>query len=145
VTQLARAKGSPALAFQLLVYPAVDYGADRPSYRDHAEGYILTRKGMEWFYGHYLPKPAQGSDPRVAPLKAVSLAGLPPALVQLAEYDVLLDEGTAYAERLKADGVPVAVKRYPGAIHAFFTMSVTALGRQAVADAARALKAALKA
>ncbi|HKI99357.1 MAG TPA: alpha/beta hydrolase [bacterium] len=143
VAQLARANGGPALAFQLLVYPAVDDDTTRPSCQAHGEGYILTFKGMQWFWNHYLHGASQAPDLRATPFKAPSLAGLPPALVQLAEYDVLLDEGMAYAERLRAEGVPVTVKHYPGAIHAFFTMSVTELGRQAVADAAQALKAAL--
>jgi acetyl esterase len=143
LTQRARAEGGPAIAFQLLVYPAVDDDWSRPSYAAHGQGYILTLEGMRWFLRHYLDGAPEPADVRVAPLRAESLAGLPPALVQLAELDVLLDEGEAYAARLRADGVPVTLKRYPGAIHGFYGMTVTEPARTAIADAAQALRTAL--
>jgi acetyl esterase len=144
LTQRARAAGGPAIAFQLLVYPAVDDDWSRPSYAAHGQGYILTLEGMRWFLRHYLDGAPEPADVRVAPLRAESLAGLPPALVQLAELDVLLDEGEAYAARLRADGVPVTLKRYPGAIHGFYGMTVTAPAREAIADAGAALRTALR-
>jgi acetyl esterase len=113
------------------------------SYAQHARGYILTRQGMDWFWDHYLPDSGARTNALASPLRADSLAGLPPALVQLAEYDVLLDEGLAYAHALEAAGVPVTVRHYPGAIHGFFSMTVTQMARTAIADAAAALKAAL--
>ena len=143
VARQARQTGGPALAFQLLVYPVTDCDFSRSSYAQHARGYILTRQGMDWFWDHYLPDSGARTNALASPLRADSLAGLPPALVQLAEYDVLLDEGLAYAHALEAAGVPVTVRHYPGAIHGFFSMTVTQMARTAIADAGAALKAAL--
>jgi acetyl esterase len=144
VAQLARDRGGPALAFQLLIYPATDAGCDTPSHRENAHGYLLDAEGLRWFYGHYLAGPADRDDPRCSPLRARDFRGLPPALVVTAEYDPLRDEGEAYADRLRAAGVPVTLTRYPGMIHGFFAMgSVLAAGKQAVDEAARALRAAL--
>jgi acetyl esterase/lipase len=140
----ARDAGGPALAYQLLVYPAVDCDLTRPSVKAHGEGYLLTAAGMRWFWDHYQPDPALRTQPLASPLRAESLAGLPPAWLLLPEYDVLLDEGEAYAARLQAEGVPVTVRRYAGAMHAFFNMSAAAIARQAIADAAQALRAALR-
>jgi acetyl esterase len=120
---MAREAGGPPLAFQLLVYPVVDYAFDTPSYESYAEGYgILTAKGMAWFRDHYLNGSRDRADWRAAPLRA-DLAGLPPALVVTAECDVLHDEGVALAEKLAAAGVPVEHVDYPGMIHAFYSMA----------------------
>ena len=102
----ARDSGGPALAFQLLVYPWVDFADDSPSMREYADGHFLTAEGMEWFAGHYLP-PADRStrNPAVSPFFA-NLAGLPPAFVLTAECDPLRDQGEAYAQRLQQAGVP---------------------------------------
>jgi acetyl esterase len=105
------------------VYPVTDCNLDTPSYRENATGYILTREGMRWFFGHYLAREEQGREPYASPLRATSLAGLPPALVQTAEYDPLRDEGEAYAARLRDAGVPVTVTRYPGVFHGFLRMT----------------------
>ena len=72
--------------------------------KENAEGYYLTRDAMRWFYGHYLNDPAEGDDPRVSPLRAPDLAGLPPAFVLTAEYDPLRDQGVAYADALRDAG-----------------------------------------
>jgi acetyl esterase len=135
VSQLARDRGGPSIAFQLLLCPATDYGFDTASYRDNADGYLLTKSGMVWFWHHYLSDPAaQGRDPRASPLRARSLAGLPPAHVVTAEYDVLRDEGEAYAARLREAGVPVTARRYDGQIHNFFTMGHVLSQGAAAAD-----------
>jgi acetyl esterase len=123
VALMARDRGTPLPIFQVLVYPATDFGLDTPSYRENATGYVLTREGMRWFYGHYLAGPEQGREAYAAPLRAESLAGLPPALVQTAEYDPLRDEGEAYAARLRDAGVPVTLTRYPGMFHGFLRMT----------------------
>ncbi len=143
VTLRAREQGGPRLAFQLLVYPVTDYDDDRPSLHEYGEGHFLTRAGMRWFWGHYLPHPADGQNPDASPLKAKSLRGLPPAMVITAECDPLRDQGEAYAHKLRDAGVAVRLKRYEGAIHAFFHMGgVIDAGRAALADAAQALREA---
>ncbi|HYE90279.1 MAG TPA: alpha/beta hydrolase [Terriglobales bacterium] len=143
VALMARDRGGPRLSFQVLVYPITDCDFETPSYRDNAEGYLLTREGMRWYWDQYVPNPADRANPYVSPMRATSLAGLPPALVITAEYDPLRDEGEAYARKLGAAGVPVAHTRYPGMIHAFyrFTSSVDA-ARAAVAETVAALKKA---
>ena len=117
-----RDEGGPKLLGQLLLYPATDWHTPGwPSYAENAEGYGLTRATMEWFWGHYLPDPAtQAAHPHAAPLRAASLAGLPPALVTTAEYDPLRDEGEAYADALRAAGVTVAATRWMGMNHGFY-------------------------
>jgi acetyl esterase len=144
VAQMARDRRGPALRHQLLVYPVTDADFSRPSYRENAEGYLLTTKAMEWFWGHYVPDPAQRREPYAAPLRAKDLAGLPPAFVITAEYDPLRDEGEAYAKRLQAAGVPTTLKRYDGAIHGFFAMGLLSqVARDAVDDAVAAVRRGL--
>lgn len=129
-----RDEGGPALRAQLLVYPVVDADpAAYPSMTENAEGYLLSRKDMEWFVGHYVKNPAAGPLSTLCPIKAASHAGLPPALVITAEFDPLRDEGNAYAEKLKAAGVAVEARCYAGAIHGFYTFfGAMTLGREAV-------------
>jgi acetyl esterase len=122
VALLAKERGGPELALQVLVYPVTHHAFDTESYRQHADGYLLTRTAMRWFWDHYLARPEQGREPYASPLLAPALEGLPPALVITAEYDPLCDEGEAYAGRLREAGVPVTLTRYPGMIHGFFRM-----------------------
>ena len=144
VALMARDRGGPAIAFQLLVYPVTHHAFDTPSYREYGNGYLLTEEGMRWNWNHYLPDAAAGLDPLASPLLAPDLRGLPPALVVVAECDPLCDESEAYAKRLADAGVPVECRRYDGMLHAFFTLGqVFDDGRVAVADAARALRRAL--
>jgi acetyl esterase len=145
VAQLARDRKSPPLRFQLLIYPATDAGYDTPSYRENATGYFLELDGMRWFYDHYLRSEADRADPRASPLRATDLRELPPALVITAEFDPLRDEGEHYAARLREADVPVTLTRYDGMIHGFFGMApLLDQGKQAVAEAATALRAALR-
>jgi acetyl esterase len=120
----ARDRGGPAIAHQVLVYPVTDYDVD--AYPSHAENgggdYGLGTADMEWFFDHYVPDPAQRHDPLVSPIRASDLSGLPPALVIVAGYDPLRDEGIAYAEKLKAAGVEVELETYAGMNHGFFGM-----------------------
>ncbi len=144
VALMARDRGGPALRHQLLVYPVTDADFSRPSYRENAEGYLLTTKAMEWFWGHYVPDPSRREDAYVAPLRAPDLAGLPPAFVLTAEYDPLRDEGEALARRLEQAGVPTRLTRYDGAIHGFFAMGLLSeVARRAVDDAVAELRRAL--
>lgn len=143
VSQLARARKSPRIAFQLLIYPVTDTNVDTGSYRAFATGHFLERDGMIWFFDHYL-NGENRDDPRVAPLKAASLAGLPPAYIVTAGFDPLRDEGRAYAEALKGAGVAVEYINYDGMIHGFFNLQgALDVSRAAVKAAAKALREAL--
>lgn len=122
VAHLARDAGGPALCFQALVYPVTDATCARPSMQANAHGYLLSTEGMEWFYGHYLGPGGDRRDPRVSPLLAADLSGLPPAHVITAEFDPLRDQGRAYAEALAAAGVPVTTRDQGGTIHGFFSL-----------------------
>jgi acetyl esterase len=129
--QLARDDGL-RLAAQLLVYPAVDMLDDAyPSRTENADGYFLTLADMHWFAEQYTGLRADdpaakelGADPRLSPLHAPSLAGLPPAVVVTAEYDPLRDEGDAYAAALRAAGVRVEHRQFAGLIHGFYGMEL---------------------
>jgi acetyl esterase len=112
----------PALALQILVEPVTDSDTETASYRDPANQLIVTRDSMLWFFERYAPDPATRCDPRLAPLRAASLSGAPPAVVLTAEHDVLRDEGEAYAERLRAAGVDVTHKRFARQMHGFFAL-----------------------
>ncbi|HWC02258.1 MAG TPA: alpha/beta hydrolase [Methylomirabilota bacterium] len=120
---MARERGGPALLHQVLIYPVTDNDLNTLSYIENSTGYILTREGMRWFWNHYLAHERQGLEPHASPLRAPSLAGLPPALVITAECDPLRDEGEAYAARLRDAGVPVTVTRYAGMFHGFVRMT----------------------
>jgi acetyl esterase len=110
------------LAFQLLVYPVTDHDLETVSYRELAVGYGLTRDTMAWFWEHYLGPGGDGSHVDASPLRASDLAVVAPALVQVAEYDPLRDEGVAYARRLEQAGVPATLTRYDGLIHGYLRM-----------------------
>ncbi|MBJ7603636.1 MAG: alpha/beta hydrolase [Candidatus Dormibacteraeota bacterium] len=116
----ARDAGTP-LAAQLLIYPVMDHDLTTPSYERNAEGFGLTRDSMRWYWDYYL-NGGDGGQPDASPLRAGSLAGVAPALVMACEYDVLYDEGLAYARRLQEAGVPVQVSDQRGMIHGFLRM-----------------------
>jgi acetyl esterase len=118
----ARDLGGPRIAYQVLIYPVTDCRFDTASYAAFAEGHLLTREGMRWFWARYLNSEDEGRDPYVSPLRMADLSGLPPALIVTAEYDPLRDEGEAYGERLRLARVPVRISRYAGMIHGFFWM-----------------------
>jgi acetyl esterase len=122
VALLARDAGGPRIALQSLVYPVTDLAAESQSYADLADGYMLTRDSMRWFRAHYLTKEEDAADWRVSPLRAPSLAGLPPALVITAGYDPLRDEGEAYARKLREAGVMVDAVCFGGMVHGFVGM-----------------------
>jgi acetyl esterase len=119
----ARDAGGPRLRLQSLVYPVGDYTLSGASYRKYAQGCgMLTPDAMAWFGRHYLRSPADAEDWRASPLKAASHAGVAPAIVVVAECDVLHDDGESYAEALRRAGVPVEYREHPGMIHGFLGM-----------------------
>lgn len=137
-----RDKGGPRLRLQALIYPVTDFTMDAPSYT-RVKGYTLTPERMRFFQGAYLRGPEDIGDWRASPLKAASLAGLPPALVITAEHDPLVDEGKAYADRLVEAGVPVTYTCYEGMVHGFVTFAgAVDAGHTAIAQVAQALKQA---
>ncbi|MBI1375892.1 MAG: alpha/beta hydrolase fold domain-containing protein [Frankiales bacterium] len=121
VAQVARDEGMPGPVAQLLVYPGADASVDRPS-KQLFSGLYLTRERMDWYWDTYS---AGGSrtDPRLSPLCAERLDGLPPAVVATAALDPLRDEGEAYAEALEAAGVPVVRRRGRGLVHGYLSMT----------------------
>jgi len=144
ISLMARDKGGPNLVYQLLIYPVTDISSfDTDSYRDYAEGYGLMRTEMEWFGDHYVEREEDVKNPYVSPLLAQDLSGLPPALVITAEFDVLRDEGEAYANRFKEVGVSVKCTRYNGMIHGFIFMDgVLDRTRDAIDEITAELRAA---
>jgi len=118
----ARDRGGPGIALQVLVYPVTDCDLNTASYTDPANQLLLSRDTMIWFWDHYAPDPSSRENPDASPLRAADLSGLPPAVVLTAEYDVLRDEGEAYAERLREAGVPVRHRRFDGQMDGFFPM-----------------------
>jgi len=119
----ARDRGGPALRLQLLIYPVLAGEPESESHHAFAEGLLLTRRNLLWFYDHYLNGPADRTDPRFAPLSADDLSALPEALLIVAGYDPLRDEGLAYGERLQAAGVTTEVSNYAGMVHGFVSMA----------------------
>jgi acetyl esterase/lipase len=123
VCRHARRTAGPCIALQVLICPVTDPGQDSPSRRAFAQGYFFDMATLDWALGHYLPADADLSDPRLSPLRADDLGGLPPAHIHTAEFDPFRDEGEAYAEALKRACVPVAYTCHAGMIHHFYCMS----------------------
>ena len=143
VTILAAHDGGPAPTCQMLVYPAVDRTRPYPSIELFADGFFLTRASIAWFHRQYSGEPgAHDRDPRLGPLHAETLAGLPPALVVTAGFDPLRDEGEAYAAALQAHGTTTVLRRFDALIHGFFNMvGVSPACRDAVIEVAGATRA----
>ena len=147
VSQRLRDEDKIKLAAQLLIYPVARLdGVATKSMVENAEGYLLQRADMDWFRANYLPAGVDGKDPKISPILAKDLSGLPPALVQTCEFDPLRDEGEDYGNALKAAGVPTVISRYDGSIHAAFSFfTVMEPGRRMVDEAIRWLKETLRA
>jgi acetyl esterase len=140
VALLARDRGGPSLAHQLLVYPNTDYQADTASMHEMTDKYFFNPMSVAWYWGMYLAAKEDGTSPLASPLRADDLSGLPPATVITAEYDPLRDEGECYGRRLEQAGVPAEIIRYDGMMHGFFTMvGILDTARTAVATAAERL------
>ncbi|MFJ4950527.1 alpha/beta hydrolase [Streptomyces sp. NPDC088760] len=148
LTLMAKERGGPALVQQVLFYPVTDANFDTPSYHQFATGYFLRRDGMQWFWDQYTTDPAERARITASPLRATTeqLTGLPPALVITGEADVLRDEGEAYANKLRAAGVPVTAVRFQGIIHDFVMLNAlrgTHAAQAAIDLAVRTLHTAL--
>ena len=146
VALMARDRRGPAIDLQVLVYPVTDgVTFDTPSYRDNADGYMLTTEAMHWFWDQYADS-AERANPYASPARADDLADLPPALVLTAEFDPLRDEGEAYAARLEAAGNRVQCERLDGLIHGFFSHgAVVPAARPGMEKVCAALRAAFDA
>ena len=119
----ARDQNGPAIKLQLLVYPAVSFSWDTPSYIQNAEGYGLQRAGMIYFWNHYMKQPSDAMNPYFSPLSATDHSNLPAAFIVAAEYDPLCDDARNYARRLEESGVRVTFSLYQGMIHGFLWMA----------------------
>ncbi|MBI6574591.1 alpha/beta hydrolase [Pseudomonas viridiflava] len=149
VALMAKEKGTPALRYQVLLWPVTDANFNTASYDQYAEGHFLTRNMMKWFWDNYTTDAAQRNEIYASPLRATTeqLKGLPPALVQTASADVLRDEGEAYARKLDQAGVPVTAVRYNGMIHDYGLLNVVSqvpAVRSAMLQASEELKTHLK-
>ncbi len=143
VALLAREKGGPKLCFQLLIYPCVAPEPETPSHHQFAEGYLLTRKTITWFFKQYLRSSKDTLDPRYAPLEEKDLSSLPPSLVIVAGFDPLRDEGVDYAKALIEAGNKVTLSNYEGMIHGFYLMGgMIDKANQAIEESAQHLKEA---
>lgn len=143
VAQMARDNDGPPIVFQLLVYPVTNgHVFETDSYRENSEGYMLTADSMHWFWDHYADTDDR-ANPYASPLCSPDLSNLPPALIQVAEFDPLRDEGLQYAEALNAAGIKARSHCYEGFIHGFFShFDTVPPTRAAMNDACAALQEA---
>ena len=149
VSLMAKDKGTPAIKFQLLLWPVTDANFNTSSYNQYAEGHFLTKNMMKWFWDNYTTDAHQRAEIYASPLRATTdqLKGLPPALIQTADADVLRDEGEAYGRKLDQAGVPVTAVRYNGMIHDYGLLNVVSqvpAVRSALLQASDELKQHLK-
>ena len=146
VTRSLLDEGDDVPVFQLLAYPALEWRVDRPSRVEHAEAPLLTQSDAEWFMTMYAGDASNFTDERAFPSNSTSFQGFPPTLVIGADVDVLRDEGVAFAETLRRDGVSADSIVYPGVFHGFFTeVDFISRADQAVTEAATRLRSALAA
>jgi acetyl esterase len=148
ITIMAKQRGGPAIAAQLLYYPVTNASFDTGSYLQFATNYWLSRPGMEWYWDQYTTDPAERAEITASPLRASldDLAGLPPAMIIVGEADPLRDEGEAYAAKLRQAAVPVTAVRYQGIIHDFVMLNAlrdTHAAKAATAQGGEFLRAAL--
>lgn len=128
VALMAKDKGGPKIGFQGLLWPVTDHDFNNGSYDAYKKDYFLTRPMMKWFWDSYTKSEAQRNEIYASPLRAseAQLKGLPPALIEVAQFDVLRDEGEAYGRKLDAAGVEAATVRYDGTIHDFGLLNALA-------------------
>ncbi len=142
--QAAARAGGPALALQLLLCPILDYSRATPSRLELASGYLVDQATLDHDLMHYLPPGSEPSDPRVSPLLAADLSGLPRTIIHTAEFDPLRDEGRNYFERLERERVEVSYTCHPGMIHLFYGLgAVIPYARRAFEQIGGEIRAAL--
>jgi acetyl esterase len=145
ISILARDAAFPDVCFQLLIYPVTAPEPETKSHYSFAEGYLLTRKTITWFFTHYVRSSKDTRDFRYAPLEADDLSSLPPALIIVAGFDPLRDEGVEYAEALIHAGNRVRLSNYEGMIHGFLLMGgMIDAARRALAESAASLREAFE-
>jgi acetyl esterase/lipase len=149
VALMAKEKNGPAIKLQVMLWPVTDANFETGSYKELGEGRFLTRNMMIWFWDNYLPDLKKRKEIYASPLQASleQLKGLPPALIQTAENDVLRDEGEAYARKLDEAGVKVTLTRYGGLIHDYGLLNPLATipsVKTALLQAAAVIKESLK-
>ncbi|KIC95093.1 alpha/beta hydrolase [Flavihumibacter solisilvae] len=149
IALMAKAKKGPAIKLQVMLWPVTDANFETASYKELGEGRFLSRNMMIWFWDNYLPDKNARKEIYASPLRAgiSELKGLPPALIQTAENDVLRDEGEAYARKLDEAGVPVTLTRYGGLIHDYGLLNPLAevpAVKTALAQASAAIRIALE-
>jgi len=143
ITIAGMAGHCPLPVYQLLIYPVTDLACDTSSYEKFADGYFLTRSLMLWFRDHYLPEAGAYADAQASPLRAELRRPLPPALVVTAGFDPLLDEGLAYARKMRSVGTEVTYRCHEGLIHGFANMTgAIPAARSALTEATTALRLA---
>ena len=143
VAQMARDRGGPEIATQILIYPVTDFDFETESYKQNGVDFGLSEAGMRWFWDLYLNDESEGSQAYASPLQAADLSNLPRSLTLTAEYDPLRDEGEAYAAALAAAGVQSTCTRYDGVIHGFVSaFEAVPEGSQALDQIAAELRSA---
>jgi acetyl esterase len=141
---MARDRGGPSLAAQLLLYPVIAADFDTESYRLFGKGYYNPRPALQWYWDQYVPSPADREHPYASLLRA-DLGGLPPAVVVIAGHDPLRDQGVAFGDALEAAGVPLTQCYFEGGIHGFITMPMLDIAQRARVKACRELSRLLEA
>lgn len=144
VAHMARDRGAAQPTFQLLLYPVLDHRRATPSYTENATGFFLTAAQLAWFWAQYVGPDGDAAHPYASPGTAADLTGLAPAFVVAPALDPLRDEGVAYAERLRAAGVPAEYAVYEGMFHGAISMGAMVPGAAtAFTEATEALRKAL--
>jgi acetyl esterase len=137
-TLMARDRGGPGIAGQLLIYPVIAADFDNESYRLFGSGFYNPMPAMRWYWDQYVPRLADREHPYASPLRG-NPAGLPPAVVVIAGHDPLRDEGMAYADALKAAGVITVPLIFDGGVHGFMTMPTLNIAQEALREVCKEL------
>ncbi len=143
VALMARDRGGPDVAFQMLFCPVIDDRCETPSMKDGAGLYVWDYQNCLDMWNHYIGRDRKNVSPYAAPVRAKDLSGLPPAYMMTCEHDPLRDEAIVYAMRLMEDGVQVELHNYPGAVHSFDFLTPSEIATRAVNEGVDAFKRAM--